>query len=335
MADKKSIPTPSKATPPLAIAKAGAPSRAPQAHTKAQGKRAVSTPSDEQGPGIVFAGHQGRAPGEYLPIDEPAPQHDPRRGHGPKSGPPAVRLRQGPPYAIPEGRDFPVAAPPAAFLKAASVVSRAHKLSRLTDRAFAATRGVLNVVFLAGESINSASLWSDARHVLRRDLERMDEAERKKTIAALMAYIGELQASGALESVPSDRLARVAKLIGEAAEIISKKASKAEVPLFEARERDPVTLKMPTAKEWFDQYWAPRLAAERLYSDDLKRTDLKLYNALAAQQSRDGASIGDLIPIRHKREAHMTEEEIAARRNRINADGAFRSRRSRLSRAPD
>jgi hypothetical protein len=162
----------------------------------------------------------------------------------------------------------------------------------------------------------------------------MKEEDRKKTIAGLMAYIGELQTSGVLESVPSDRLARVAKLIGEAAEIVSTDPT-TFIPLFRDREVDLATGKKPTALEWFAKVWKPRVEAEDISSDDLRQTDPVLYTALATAQSRAGASIGDLLPISRRPLAELSKEEREQRRARLSREGAERMRRHRSKRTPD
>ncbi len=149
--------------------------------------------------------------------------------------------------------------------------------------------------FSAVESINADKVLSTAAGFLRRAWERMDEDDRKKMIAGLMAYIGELQTSGVLEATPSDRLARVAKLIGEAAEIVSADPSKF-VPLFGDRPIDPATGKKPTALEWFDQVWKPRVDAGEVHGADMKRTDPSFYSTLSSTLSRKNQKLTDLLP---------------------------------------
>ena len=144
------------------------------------------------------------------------------------------------------------------------------------------------------ESKNSDIVRGDAE-MLRDLLETMDEQDRKKTIAGLMAYIGELQTAGLLEATPSDRLARVAKLIGEAAEIVSADPAK-YVPLFGDRPIDPATGKKPTALEWFDQVWKPRVDAGEVHGADMKRTDPSFYSTLSSTLSRKNQKLTDLLP---------------------------------------
>lgn len=183
--------------------------------------------------------------------------------------------------------------------------------------------------FSTGESINAGRLAANAAENLRRFLERMDDHDRKKTIAGLMAYIGELQTSGVLEATPSDRLARVAKLIGEAAEIVSADPAK-YVPLFRDRQIDPETGKKPTALEWFDQVWKSRVDAGEAAGDDIRQSDFKFYEALASYQKSKGRKISDLLPPSPTRsKIQETEEE---RRRRLSAAGTERSRRSRQRR---
>ncbi len=217
-----------------------------------------------------------------------------------------------------------------AFERAAWSAGSAQKLTGQPEQAFGAAIPALTGIFLADESINSAKLLDDARQTLRRALERMDEAERKKTIAALMAYIGELQTSGALESVPSDRLARVAKLIGEAAEIVAVDPQN-YVPLFRDREIDPSTGKKPTALQWFDLHWQPRVLAGEVTGDDIRQADFKFYESLASYQKSKGRKLSDLLPpSRTRAKIQETDEE---RRQRLNAAGTARSRRSRERKA--
>ncbi|MBL8558144.1 MAG: hypothetical protein JNM47_05450 [Hyphomonadaceae bacterium] len=152
------------------------------------------------------------------------------------------------------------------------------------------------IEFFAGhESINSDSVIAAVADSLRNALRRMNEEDRKKAIAGLMAYIGELQTAGVLEATPSDRLARVAKLIGEAAEIVSANPSKF-VPLFGDRPIDPATGKKPTALEWFDQVWKSRADAGEVLGADMKRADPAFYSTLSSTLSRKNLKLTDLLP---------------------------------------
>lgn len=215
------------------------------------------------------------------------------------------------------------------FRQAADRAAKLHIGSgHLVEFQFAAE--AIAETFLWVESIDSAKVAAAAQQELRRALERMDEQERKRTIAGLMAYIGELQTSGALESVPSDRLARVAKLIGEAAEIVSADPS-TFTPLFRDREVDPATGKKPTALEWFDAVWKPRVDVGEASGDDIRQADFKFYEALASYQKSKGRKLSDLLPPSPTRsKSKETDEE---RRRRLSAAGAERKRRWRESKS--
>jgi hypothetical protein len=121
----------------------------------------------------------------------------------------------------------------------------------------------------------------------------MGEAERTQSIAALMSYVARLQAEGAIEGLPSGRLARVVKLVGAAVEVID---GKNDIPLFADRRPKPDTLKLPTALEWFEQVWAPRVLAGDAVGDDIRGHDQKFYQALASALHRRGQSLSDILP---------------------------------------
>ncbi len=218
------------------------------------------------------------------------------------------------------------ASPPplAPFEQAARTIGNAWKLAGTPEQAFGRAIPQLAGVFLADESINSGKLWSDARQLLQRDLEQMDDTERKQTIAALMAYIGELQVNGALESVPSGRLARVAKLIGEAAEIVSADPA-TYIPLFRDREIDAKTGKKPTALEWFNQVWKPRVEEGEATGDDIRQTDFKFYEALASYQKSKGNKLSDLLPPSPTR-SRLPDTERLERRRKATRDSKRRTR---------
>lgn len=181
----------------------------------------------------------------------------------------------------------------------------------------------------AAESINSVSLFHSVSGVIRLALEQMDEPARKKLIAGLMAYIGELQTSGVLESVPSDRLARVAKLIGEAAEIVSAAPAKYQ-PLFRDRPVDEATGKKPTAVEWFDQVWKPRVEAGEATGDDIRGIDPAFYNNFAAALSKRGEKVRDYLPPSPTRgKKDETAEQRAERLRRHSRESKRRARQLR------
>lgn len=317
-------------------------------------------------------------------------------------------------------------------------VAKAHQLIGAAEQGYTIGIETLDRVLASDESINSVKLQADARQALQRSLEQMDDAKRKQTIAALMAYIGQLQTTGALEGVPAGRLARVVSLVGEAAALVSTPASadlrKALIenadalpPLFADRTAD-LQGKLPTALQWFEMHWRPlivegcsgddirkhdikyysalasamkrsgrklsdvlppsptrgrrgdtaedrqthlrnlntarvrrfrasrrppvwdkeqgealewfrlhwqpRIEKDGLFSDDLKRLDPKLYNALASAQTRIGSSLGDLIPLRRKRLRDMKPDELEARRSHIRIQGTEAKRRQRSKAAP-
>lgn len=214
------------------------------------------------------------------------------------------------------------------FRQAADRAAKLHIGSgHLVEFQFAAE--AIAETFLWVESIDSAKVAAAAQQELRRALERMDEQERKRTIAGLMAYIGELQTSGVLESVPSDRLARVAKLIGEAAEIVSADPS-TFIPLFRDREVDPSTGKKPTALEWFDAVWKPRVEAGEASGDDIRGVDPAFYNNFAAALSKRGEKVRDYLPPSPTRgKKDETAEQRAERLRRHSRESKRRARQQR------
>lgn len=189
--------------------------------------------------------------------------------------------------------------------------------------------------FAAGESINADRLAANASEDLRRFLERMDDHDRKKTIAGLMAYIGELQTAGVLEATPSDRLARVAMLIGEAAALVKAKVpASTSTLLFEHRQADPKTGEKCTAIEWYNTHWRERVEAGDVFANDIKHADLKLYQAIASHQRRAGKTLSDLIPVRVPRnQFDDTPEGQAARAKHLRAQNTRNVRRYRQNKS--
>ncbi|MBN8605720.1 MAG: hypothetical protein J0L81_02275 [Caulobacterales bacterium] len=179
------------------------------------------------------------------------------------------------------------------------------------------------------ESKNSASL-NGISEILRDLMEPMDERGRTKTIAVLMGYISELQTAGVLEATPSDRLARVAMLIGEAAALVKVPVPllPRDVPKFENRVRDPVTLKRVNAIEWYDQQWKPLVDAGAAAGDDIRREDMRFYSALAGLLKARGKKISDVLPPSptRGRKPGTDEERLKASRER----NALAARRKRL-----
>lgn len=214
--------------------------------------------------------------------------------------------------------------------------SRAEKTSSLV----AAIWGLIEFLS-AAESINADRLLPNVSGILRHALEQMDEQERKKTIAGLMAYIGELQTAGVLEATPSDRLARVAMLIGEAAALVKARSlgakSPSEVPKYKDRKPDPLTLKRPTALEWFELQWKPLVDASAATGDDLRREDQQLYGALAVALNRSGKKMSDVLPPSptrgNKAGALITEDMDGPTRARVRS--TLSSRRHRLKHSTD
>lgn len=214
---------------------------------------------------------------------------------------------------------------------------RLHRPGEFAQQYFAAPDGGRHDVFVAAswglieflaaaESINADRVLPNVSGILRHALERMDEQERKKTIAGLMAYIGELQTAGVLEATPSDRLARVAKLIGEAAEIVSAAPAKYQ-PLFRDRPVDEATGKKPTAVEWFDQVWKPRVEAGEATGDDIRGVDPAFYNNFAAALSKRGEKVRDYLPPSPTRgKKDETAEQRAERLRRHSRESKRRAR---------
>lgn len=193
--------------------------------------------------------------------------------------------------------------------------------------------------FLCDESINVDILLASTERALRSALAKMDEEAKRKTIAALMALVGDLQAEGALNAVPPQRLARIALLIGQAhaavveqpsdmqranlATMIEHGAEEDEgPPLWREREADPKTGKRPTAIEWFDLHWKPLVLAGEASGDDIRQHDFKFYEALASYQKSKGKKLSDLLPPSPTR--GKIQETAEERRKRISAAASKR-----------
>lgn len=202
--------------------------------------------------------------------------------------------------------------------------------------------------FFADESINSAKLAGDIERSLRRALAQMDEEKQRRLIAALMALAGELQSVRLLKTVPPSRLVEVGLLIAKAhaAVIVEptdvQSANRATIdhsaqdherdgaPLWREREADPKTGKRPTAIEWFDLHWKPRVMAGEVTGDDIRHADTQFYTTWAAALSKRGQKVGDFVPPSPTRgKKPFSEERLAARR----AAGAERKRRWREAQA--
>jgi hypothetical protein len=169
--------------------------------------------------------------------------------------------------------------------------------------------------FSAVESINADKVLSTAAGFLRRAWERMDEDDRKKMIAGLMAYIGELQTAGVLEATPSDRLARVAMLIGEAASLVSVVSSEpTTTTLFEHRQIDPITGKKPTAIDWFNTHWLPRVQAGEITGEDIRAADPRYYQSLASGLRARKQKLSDILPPPRTRISGNPQEQVAHHR---------------------
>lgn len=185
---------------------------------------------------------------------------------------------------------------------------------------------ILEEFFFCDESISAAKILQTAQLLWRRDLETMDDNGRREAIASLMAKIGAMQASGALESVPSDRLARVAKLIGEAVEVLNAEPSN-YIQLFRDREVDPQTGKKPTALEWFDLVWKPLVEAGEATGDDIRQIDPTFYTNWASMLTKRGQKVSEVLPPSPTRgKIQETDEQ---RRKRLSAAAAKRVQRWR------
>lgn len=203
--------------------------------------------------------------------------------------------------------------------------------------------------FLSDESINVDILLPSTERALRSALAKMDEEAKRKTIAALMALVGDLQAEGALRAVPPQRLARVALLIGQAHAALIEHPSDAQranfsamvehgaekerkvPPLWREREADAKTGKLPTAIEWFDLHWKPLVLAGEATGDDIRQCDFKFYESLASYQKSKGKKLSNLLPPSPTRSPKGETPE--ARSKRLSAAGTERKRRWRQSKA--
>lgn len=183
-----------------------------------------------------------------------------------------------------------------------------------------------------GNLPSSCGIYNAALEYFRGALGSMDSEKRKRTLVTLMALAGELQNEKLLDLVPTENLALVADLLAQAHKLARTAAAVEPPPMYASRKRDPETLKRPTAMEWFDLHWRERVARGEVFANDLKAYDLKLYQALSAHQSREGRSLADLLPIRHKRKSQMSADELAAHRERVSERAAFRARRARQNR---
>jgi hypothetical protein len=201
-------------------------------------------------------------------------------------------------------------APPAA-LQALESIGRRSAARFLGDEidarpTFASVAREVGQYLRSDATINSGILMSLALLRWRSSVETMDDTERKQSIAALMAYVAELQAEGVLEGVPSGRLARVVKLIGEAVAVLSE-PSVANAPLFRERSPSPDTGKPPTAIEWFELVWKERVMAGEVTGDDIRRHDAHYYSTLASALSKRGKKISEVLPPSPTRALKVTD----------------------------
>lgn len=137
---------------------------------------------------------------------------------------------------------------------------------------------------------------------VKAELERLDDEVRKTTYDALLKLLELLQAQ------PTKRISevsylKIASLIGQAYALASASASASASSLEHARglpprfaERGPLPNgALPTALQWFETHWKP-LIEEGKAGDDIRRHDLKFYEALSASLRRRGERLSDILP---------------------------------------
>ncbi|KAF0183372.1 MAG: hypothetical protein FD160_991 [Caulobacteraceae bacterium] len=200
---------------------------------------------------------------------------------------------------------------------------------------FATVAAEVRQLCLSDESISSDSI-ERVKRLLRDTFRSVDQNSRKELLAALVKHVAALQDSGALKRVPSDRVARVVSLVGEAAALVSTPASsdprKALVenaaslpPMFADRTVDPQG-KLPTALQWFEMHWRP-LIVEGRSGDDIRQHDFKYYSALASALKRSGRKLSDILPPSPTRSRKgETEEERQTRLRNLNTARVRRHR---------
>lgn len=171
---------------------------------------------------------------------------------------------------------------------------------------FGAMAAEIRQLCLSDESIFSASLERVTR-LLRDTFGSVDQNSRKDLLAALVKHIAELQDSGALKRVPSDRIARVVSLVGDAAALVRTPSAStphrvsrdskgsALPPLFGDRTADSDGT-LPTALQWYDTQWRPLIEEGGRAGDDIRQHDLKFYEALASSLRRRGQKLSDILP---------------------------------------
>lgn len=182
------------------------------------------------------------------------------------------------------------------------------------------------------EGLEEDSFFSADLKFFRSAMEKMSDKDRQEVFAALLQNLAKLQERAELRSLTAAKLARVVALVAQAVDVAAEESEiDPTPPLFENREPDPKTNKLPTALEWFDLHWRARVEAGEVTGDDLKRLDPRYYSTFAATLSKRGQKISDFLPPSPTRgRKDETEEERAAR---LRAGGRERMRRWRAGKA--
>lgn len=133
---------------------------------------------------------------------------------------------------------------------------------------------------------------------VKAELERLDEETRKATYGALLKLLEILQAQQS-KPIPKASYVKIASLIGQAYALASmsspKRTRESELPPKFADRAPLPNGTLPTALQWFETQWKP-LIKQGKAGDDIRRHDLKFYEALSTALRRRGMKLSDVLP---------------------------------------
>lgn len=146
--------------------------------------------------------------------------------------------------------------------------------------------------------------------------------ERTELISRIWRNFEALRIPERIHAVPADKLSSLLALLDEVVSTACAARADAVPGLYRERKPDAHGRRQ-TAIQFFDTHWRERAGKLGLYSDDLKRADPALHNALCAHQSYRGLSIHDLLPASPTRgkipEIRTAEERVAHKRKQQRA----------------
>ncbi len=133
---------------------------------------------------------------------------------------------------------------------------------------------------------------------VKAELERLDEDTRRATHEALLKLLEILQTQQS-KPIPKASYVKIASLIGQAYALASmsspKRTSDSELPPKFADRAPLPNGALPTAMQWFETHWKP-LIEQGKAGDDIRRHDLKFYEALSTALGRRGMKLRDVLP---------------------------------------